>query len=290
MPIDSNGVYSLPAGYLAVAGETILPSQHNPPLEDIASALSQVLYRSGVAPMMGHLNMNGYAIVNLAESSSPGAPVTNQQLLDVIADLQAQINAAKDPVGALLGGRWKTAPVGWVKEDGGTIGNATSGAVSRANADTEALFTHLWNNFTNAELPIYTSSGAVSARGASAAADFAANKRLRIHDSRTRFQRGSDDGANYDAGLTVGSSQADAIKFHVHPADISEVSVRLRTQAGGSFNSGSPYALSRVDGAASSTTDASFDHGHTATVGNNTGGIALETRPRSTVCLFCIKL
>lgn len=290
IPIDSNGNYSLPASYKAVSGETIRTEQHNPPLEDIAAALSQVLYRSGVAPMMGALDMNGYAITNLAESSTPGAPATNQQLIDAISGLQAQINSVKTPVGALLPGRWKTAPVGYIKEDGGQIGNAISGAHTRANDDTEALFTHLWNNFTNAELPIYTRTGVVTSRGSSAAADFAANKRLRIFDSRTRFIRGANDGAGYDNSLVVGADQEDAIKNHLHPASASEVSVRLRTQAGGSFDGGSPYALSRVGGAASSTADASFEHGHTITVGNNTGGNALETRPRSTVCLFCIKL
>lgn len=53
MPSDANGVYSLPTGYLAVTGEVIQASQHNPPLEDLASAMSQRLMRSGAAPMTG---------------------------------------------------------------------------------------------------------------------------------------------------------------------------------------------------------------------------------------------
>lgn len=65
MPSDSNGIYSLPAGYLAVTGETILASQHNPPLEDIKDALTARLMRSGVAPMTGPL---------LAAVGSAGAP------------------------------------------------------------------------------------------------------------------------------------------------------------------------------------------------------------------------
>lgn len=55
MPSDSNGVYSLPTGYLATTGETIQASQHNPPLEDIASAISARMMRSGAAPMTGPL-------------------------------------------------------------------------------------------------------------------------------------------------------------------------------------------------------------------------------------------
>jgi hypothetical protein len=63
---------------------------------------------------------------------------------------------------------------GWVMFDDGTIGSASSGATSRANADTEALFTLIWTNTTNANCAV--SSG----RGASAAADFAANKTIAL--------------------------------------------------------------------------------------------------------------
>lgn len=50
---SANGVYSLPPGYLAVTGATIQASQHNPPLEDIAAALTLRLSRDGTAPMTG---------------------------------------------------------------------------------------------------------------------------------------------------------------------------------------------------------------------------------------------
>lgn len=52
---SANGVYSLPVGYLAVTGQTIQASQHNPPLEDIAAALTGRLSRDGTAPMTGPL-------------------------------------------------------------------------------------------------------------------------------------------------------------------------------------------------------------------------------------------
>ena len=55
MPSDANGVYTLPPGYLAVTGNTVQPSQHNPPLEDIAAALTARLSASGVNPMTGPL-------------------------------------------------------------------------------------------------------------------------------------------------------------------------------------------------------------------------------------------
>lgn len=76
MPSDANGVYSLPSGYLAVTGETIQASQHNPPLEDLASAMSARLMRTGAAPMTGPLKVVdgtvGSPAVQFANGSSTG--------------------------------------------------------------------------------------------------------------------------------------------------------------------------------------------------------------------------
>jgi microcystin-dependent protein len=57
LPSDANGVYSLPAGYLAVTGETILASQHNPPLEDLAESMSQRVMATGAKPFTGPLKL-----------------------------------------------------------------------------------------------------------------------------------------------------------------------------------------------------------------------------------------
>jgi microcystin-dependent protein len=69
-------VYSLPSGYEAVTGETIQASQHNPPLEDIASSMSQRLMRSGAAPMTGPLKVvdgsAGSPAIQFANGSSTG--------------------------------------------------------------------------------------------------------------------------------------------------------------------------------------------------------------------------
>lgn len=66
MPSDANGVYSLPAAYLVHNGDLIVPGQHNPVFEDIATALSARLSLSGLAPMTGPLQ--GYA----GSAASPG--------------------------------------------------------------------------------------------------------------------------------------------------------------------------------------------------------------------------
>lgn len=72
-----------------------------------------------------------------------------------------------------------TFPTGWVRANAGTIGSSGSGA-TRANSDTQALFTLWWTDFTDAQVPIQTSGGAASTRGASASADFTANKRMTV--------------------------------------------------------------------------------------------------------------
>ncbi len=62
MPSDSNGVYSLPDGYEAVTGETILASQHNPPLEDLAESMTLRLMASGAKPLTGPLKLADGAV------------------------------------------------------------------------------------------------------------------------------------------------------------------------------------------------------------------------------------
>jgi microcystin-dependent protein len=54
-PSDANGNYSLPDGYLAITGDTILASQHNPPLEDLAESMTQRVMATGAKPMTGPL-------------------------------------------------------------------------------------------------------------------------------------------------------------------------------------------------------------------------------------------
>jgi microcystin-dependent protein len=72
------------------------------------------------------------------------------------------------------------ALAGYCRLNGNSIGNASSAATERANADTEDLFKHLWENSTNAILAV---SGG---RGASAQADFDANKNIALPDWRAR--------------------------------------------------------------------------------------------------------
>lgn len=99
-----------------------------------------------------------------------------------------------------------------------TIGNAGSGATARANADTLALYTLLWS-LDAADIAIYTSTGAGSTRGASAAADFAALKRIDLPNESGLVSKGHHGG---NGALTtnttrrLGSVEMDDNKSHTH--------------------------------------------------------------------------
>ncbi len=81
---------------------------------------------------------------------------------------------------------------GFVRANGRTIGSASSGATERANADCEELFIHLWTEDAN----LSVSTG----RGATAAADWAANKTIDLPDWRGRALAALDDMGNSAAG------------------------------------------------------------------------------------------
>lgn len=96
------------------------------------------------------------------------------------------------PTGTPTASLSTTVPYGYVSANGTTIGNGSSNATGRANADTQFLFAFVWTNCSNAICPIYTSGGAASSRGASAAADYAANKALAVWNMNGSALMGAD--------------------------------------------------------------------------------------------------
>lgn len=100
-----------------------------------------------------------------------------------------------------------TAPPGFVLGTG-SIGDATSGATQRANADTFPLYSVLWNSCADTQAPV---SGG---RGATAAADFAVHKTITIPDYRGRGFIGLDNMGGVAANITtLAVSGMDATKM-----------------------------------------------------------------------------
>jgi len=112
------------------------------------------------------------------------ADITKQAQFQLSGIATGQTRTMTVPDADITLGNWSTGDVkltfkaaadaGWVMMNDGSIGNAASGATTRANADTVALFTLLWNNIIDTWAPV---SGG---RGANAAADYAANKTLTL--------------------------------------------------------------------------------------------------------------
>lgn len=125
---------------------------------------------------------------------SEGAPKERSVLLSAfITAITPTVAISVTPPGVLLNYCGLTAPAGWLLANGDTIGGATSGALGRANVDTATLYSLLWGSYANTILPIQDSVGVADVRGATAADDFTANKRLPIPDHRGRASVGRDD-------------------------------------------------------------------------------------------------
>mgnify|MGYP001546702536 CR=1 FL=1 len=191
------------------------------------------------------------------------------------------------PVGTVSGFFQMTPPAYWLALDGTTIGDGSSGATARANADTVNLFTLLWNNVANSELSIQTSSGIPSTRGISAAADFAAHKRLPLPDTKGQFFRGlNTTGSGTDASRIIGSVQSDQNKAHTHTGTTSTNGTHHHSYNIGQLDQNGGTAADGAGSSGAPTTSDDGAHNHTFTT-NSDGGT--EARPTNMSILYAIR-
>ena len=195
-----------------------------------------------------------------------------------VAKLAAAVANALVPVGCVEAFARSTAPTGWLAANGSTIGSASSNATN-ASADYAALFAVLWDNWSNTNLPILDSAGAASTRGASASADFAANKRLPLPDLRGIFVRGS--GSQTISGITYNKTfaakEGDAMQGHHHSGSFHQTG--LATAWTGPNSPGLTLNATTAGAPGDPTTDTT----------NGTPRTAAETRPANIALLYCIK-
>ena len=162
-------------------------------------------------------NMIQRELINLVEGAGltlDGADFT--QVLQAVTDIaQAEADASSSqviPTGTVWDHASTTAPSGWLSLNGDTIGATGSGA-DHAGDVHEALYAMLWDEFSDTDCPV------TGGRGASAAADWAADKPLAIPDDRGLARRGYDPtGAVDPDGATrgFGSYQEDEFAEHSH--------------------------------------------------------------------------
>lgn len=174
-----------------------------------------------------------------------------------------ELNALLGRIGVIFPYMGSSAPAGALKCNGGSIGGNGSGATN-AGADYAALFALIWGLDATA-YPILTSGGGASTRGASAAEDFAADKRLSLPDLRGEFIRGLDDSRGIDTSRTLGTAQAGQLAAHTHTA-------------GGSDTYSGAGAIAGVNPGTSG-----FNTGSTGGTENSS-----ENRPRNVAWLYCV--
>jgi microcystin-dependent protein len=204
LPRNGSGTYSVPTTY--TSGQTITAAVVNSNFSDVGSELTNSVARDGQTTMTGPLKAaNGTAAapaVTFAADTDTGIYRKSANTIgvacggsEVAAISSSGIELSSGfvtvmPPGAMMPYVGTSAPTGWVRANGRTIGNASSSATERANADTEDLFTVLWDSYSDSVCAV--SSG----RGASAAADYAANKTIALPDLRGRSFFGLDDMGN----------------------------------------------------------------------------------------------
>ncbi|RJP45503.1 hypothetical protein C4587_00990 [Candidatus Parcubacteria bacterium] len=162
---------------LTVYQDSSLTTPHTYPIIASANGVLAPIYIPYVDYRVRILNSSG-ALIFEADGIANPAPVDPNGSLPT-----TQLYQTGHTTWRLSGGPLD----GFVRMNGLTIGSASSGATERANNDTQDLFTYLWNNLTDSIAPV---SGG---RGASAAADWAANKPIVVPSMQGRLPVGVDD-------------------------------------------------------------------------------------------------
>jgi len=161
---------------------------------------------------------------------------------------------------------------GWVRANGRTIGDASSGATERANSDTSDLYTVLWND------TLLSVSGG---RGASAAVDFAANKTIALPDYRGRAFVGLADMGNSTStrldGITFATGNKTTLGSTAGAATVTLVEANLASHThSGTTSTASSHTHSATASSETPVITVSSDgaHTHTATQDAHTHTVA----------------
>jgi hypothetical protein len=189
-----------------------------------------------------------------------GLTAPNQEFINY-DDIEADSCAYR--TGDVVAGIRANPRPGWLLMNDTTIGSSTSGATGRANIDSFPLYYTLWTNVSDTYAPVSTG------RGASAAADFAANKTIALTKTLGRALSSAglaSSGAitNFALGQTAGEElhvlSVGELAAHTHPHGQTHTDYLYPTGGGGGV--GSLAAGAEVG-------DAAF--APTGSTGSNTG-------------------
>lgn len=322
MPRNGSGTMTIPNSFSS--GTTISSSAHNANNSDIASEITGSLPRDGQAAMTGQFKAASGTVdapgIAFGSDTNTGFYRKTGDVIGVVAGgteiatlSTSGITDANSvvlsgiPTGCMMMFGATTAPTGWVRANGRTIGNASSAATERANADTASLYSFLWTNYSDSVCAV--SSG----RGASAAADYAANKTIGLPDLRGRAFFGLDDMGNSAAArlgtaisnVTTNGQSGGSEVMTIARANLPNVTLSGTTSEDGdhahtvarqldavtTVGSGSPAAIYTAAG--STTTSTAGDHTHTFTTSSINGNVTQTPTynlPPAFLTTFIIKL
>lgn len=243
----------------------------------------------------------GRRLAGVGAGADPGDAVTKAQLDAVVgeidpAGLLARVTALETSMAEafvpgdikLTSRKYAADPAGWLLlTTTRTIGAAGSGA-NVADGKTEACYLAVWADYDNSDCPIFDSAGVATTRGASAAADYAAGKRLTLPTPAGRFPRLASE------GKATGLKEDNQNKAHAHAASFAGQALPAHTHsfptADDSGQSGGTMVSDHTGGAQRTKTTSATGAGTpagTVTV-NSSGGE--EARPDSFVFTGLIKL
>lgn len=322
MPRNGSGTMSVANSFSS--GTTISSSAMNANFSDVASEITGSLPRDGQAAMTGQLKAaagtasapgitfgadtdTGFYrkagnTVGVVAGGSEVATIGESGIVDSNSVVISGI-----PTGCMMMYGATTAPTGWVRVNGRTIGNASSGATERANADTSSLFSFLWTNYSDSVCAV---SGG---RGASAAADYAANKTIALPDVRGRAFFGLDDMGNSAAArlgtaisnVTTNGSSGGSEVMTIARANLPNVTLGGTTSSDGAHThtvsrqldgvaaAGSGSAATIFTSTGSTTTSSNGAHTHTITTDSINGNVTQTPTynlPPAFLTTFIIKL
>lgn len=120
MPRDSNGNTVPLPGTIVSTGDTVLPSQHNPMVNDVYAMMTQSLSRDGQGGMRSPLDMNNFRILNVGNATQPTDAVSLGQLQN------------GTPVGAVIDYAGSNAPATWMFAYGQAVSRTTYAALFAA--------------------------------------------------------------------------------------------------------------------------------------------------------------
>lgn len=265
MPDDSAGNNSLTPGYLAVTGQTVLASQHNPPLEDISASLTRRYMRDGRAPMLGNIPMNGYRATGAGDAQDAQDYVTLAQVEALIAAISTI------PTGLIVPYTISSsaAPAGYLFANGQTVSRST--------------YAVLW-------AAVSGGNNLAATEGAKTAGQYGPG------DGSTTFSLPNlyaDNGyfiRPISSGRTIGTVQADELKGHGHGATFQGDFVAPHVhEVGASFvGSGTGADGGYVFSGSNLQTTAAGGHTPSGTV-TVAATVGVETRPKNIAFPVIIK-